>query len=100
MSALDSLTLKAIAPDAEALRRVVRSFLEEEVKKLPAHVRARSWNGYDSNFSREAGRRGFLGLTIPKEYGGGGRDAFARYVVVEEFLNFGAPVGSHWITER
>jgi hypothetical protein len=82
------------------LRGPVRAFLRQAVAKLPAPVRARSWGGYDAGFSREAGRRGFLGLTLPKAYGGGGRDAFARYVVVEEFLNFGAPVGSHWIAER
>jgi alkylation response protein AidB-like acyl-CoA dehydrogenase len=41
-----------------------------------------------------------LGITLPKAYGGGGRSAYARYVLVEEFLNFGAPVGSHWIADR
>ena len=40
------------------------------------------------------------GITLPQEYGGGGRSAFARYVLVEELLNFGAPVGSHWIADR
>jgi alkylation response protein AidB-like acyl-CoA dehydrogenase len=100
MSALDSLTLTAIPAEDEALRGPVREFLQQQVTQLPAHVRARSWGGYDSHFSREAGQRGFLGLTLPKEYGGGGRNAYARYVVVEEFLNFGAPVGSHWIAER
>ena len=100
MSALDSLSLTPLPAGDEALRGPVRAFLQQAVAQLPAHVRARSWGGYDSNFSREAGRRGFLGLTLPKEYGGGGRNAFARYVVVEEFLNHGAPVGSHWIAER
>jgi alkylation response protein AidB-like acyl-CoA dehydrogenase len=37
---------------------------------------------------------------LPKAYGGGERSAFARYVLVEECLNFGAPVGSHWIADR
>lgn len=100
MGALDSLALTALPAEAEALRETVRAFLRQVVENVPASVRARSWCGYDPNFSREAGRRGFLGLTLPKQYGGGGRDAFARYVVVEEFLNFGAPVGSHWIAER
>jgi hypothetical protein len=100
MGALDSLALTAIPAEAEALREEVRAFLRQVVENVPASVRARSWCGYDTNFSREAGRRGFLGLTLPKQYGGGGRDALARYVVVEEFLNFGAPVGSHWIAER
>ncbi|MGJ7611649.1 MULTISPECIES: acyl-CoA dehydrogenase family protein [unclassified Variovorax] len=100
MSALTSLSMTAIPPEDEALRAPVRAFLSDALAHVPAHVRAKSWSGYDAAFSRELGRRGWLGITLPKEYGGGGRSAFARYVLVEEFLNFGAPVGSHWIADR
>ncbi len=100
MSALDSLCLAAIPPEDEALRGPVREFLAQAMKRVPARVRARSWSGYDSDFSRELGRRGWLGLTLPKEYGGAGRSPHARYVLVEEFLNWGAPVGSHWVADR
>lgn len=100
MTVLDSLSLTRIPPEAEALRAELRTFLQEAVTRIPAHVRARSWGGFDSTLSRELGRRGWLGLTLPEEYGGGGRTAYDRYVVVEEFLNFGAPVGAHWIAER
>jgi alkylation response protein AidB-like acyl-CoA dehydrogenase len=100
MSALDSLALTRLPADAEALRTEVRRFLAEAMRRIPAHIRARSWSGCDPEFSRELGRRGWLGITLPKAYGGGGRDAFARYVLVEEFLNAGAPVGMHWIADR
>ena len=100
MSALDSLTMASIPPEDEALRAPVRAFLRDAMQKVPAPVRAKSWAGYDTAFSRELGRQGWLGITLPKEYGGGGRSPFARYVLVEEFLNFGAPVGSHWIADR
>ena len=100
MSTLNSLNLTRIPAEDEALRTEVRTFLSEAVREMPAHVRARSWGGYDPQFSRELGRRGWLGITLPKEYGGAGRSPFARYVLVEEFLNFGAPVGSHWIADR
>ena len=100
MTDLDSLTLSTIPPEDEALRAPVRAFLTEAMNKVPAHIRAKSWAGYDTAFSRELGRQGWLGITLPKEYGGGGRSPFARYVLVEEFLNFGAPVGSHWIADR
>lgn len=100
MTALDSLTLTAIPPEDEALRAPVRAFLKDAMRNVPAHIRAKSWSGYDADFSRELARSGWLGITLPKEYGGGGRSAFARYVLVEEFLNFGAPVGSHWIADR
>lgn len=100
MSTLDSLSLTAIPAEDEALRAPVRNFLGEAMRKVPAHVRAKSWGGYDSDFSRELGRQGWIGLTLPTAYGGGGRSPFARYVLVEELLNFGAPVGAHWIADR
>ena len=100
MSALDSLAMTAIPPEDEALRAPVRAFLAEALHDVPAHVRAKSWSGYDPAFSRKLGAQGWLGITLPPAYGGGGRSAFARYVLVEEFLNWGAPVGSHWIADR
>lgn len=60
-----------------------------------------SWlRSYDPEFSREMGRRGLLGITWPKEVGGGGRPGIARLVVTEEILRTGAPVAGHWIAER
>ena len=100
MSALDSLALTAIPPEDEALRAPVRAFLAEALRDVPAHIRAKSWSGYDPEFSRKLGQQGWVGITLPKAYGGGARSAFARYVLVEEFLNWGAPVGSHWIADR
>jgi len=100
MSTLDSLALTCIPAPDEALRAEVRAFLAQATRDMPAHIRARSWGGYSTEFSRALGARGWIGLTLPSEYGGGGRSAFARYVLVEEFLHFGAPVGSHWIADR
>src|SRR5256885_1877521 len=65
-----------------------------------SHVRARSWGGYSAELSRQLGEKGWIGVTLPREYGGGGRSAFTRYVLVEEYLACGAPVGSHWIADR
>jgi alkylation response protein AidB-like acyl-CoA dehydrogenase len=100
MTALSSLSLTPIPAEDEALRQPVREFLVEAMKNVPAAVRARSWAGYSTEFSKSLAKKGWLGITLPKAYGGGGRSAFARYVLVEEFLNFGAPVGSHWIADR
>lgn len=100
MSALPALDLTPLPPEDDALRAPVRAFLREALADLPAHRRARSWSGWDDAFSRELGRRGWLGLTLPPAYGGGGRSPFARHVVVEELLNAGAPVAAHWIAER
>lgn len=100
MSTLDSLTLTRIPDEDEAMRTEVRAFLSEATQAMPAHIRARSWGGYNTAFSRQLGAKGWIGVTLPKAYGGGGRSAFTRYVLVEEFLNFGAPVGAHWIADR
>jgi alkylation response protein AidB-like acyl-CoA dehydrogenase len=100
MSVLDSLPLTRIPAEDEALRAEVRAFLAEAVRDLPAHVRAHSWSGYSTGLSRQLGAKGWIGVTLPREYGGGGRSAFTRYVLVEEFLACGAPVGSHWIADR
>ncbi|WP_367066997.1 acyl-CoA dehydrogenase family protein [Oryzisolibacter sp. LB2S] len=100
MSTLDSLALTRIPPEDEALRAEVRAFLQGAIARLPAHVRARSWGGYNTELSRKLGAKGWIGITLPQEYGGGGRSAFARYVLVEEYLACGAPVGSHWIADR
>ncbi len=100
MSTLDSLSLTAIPPEDEALREPVRAFLADAMHEVLAHVRAKSWGGYDAAFSRALGGQGWIGLTLPQSYGGAGRSPFARYVLAEELLNFGAPVGSHWIADR
>jgi Acyl-CoA dehydrogenase, N-terminal domain/Acyl-CoA dehydrogenase, middle domain len=88
------------SPECEAFRAEVRAFLEEEMADRPPIDRAQSWNGVDPAFSRKLGRRGWLGLTWPKRYGGHERSALERYVLLEELLAAGAPVGAHWIAER
>jgi alkylation response protein AidB-like acyl-CoA dehydrogenase len=39
-------------------------------------------------------------MAWPKEYGGHDRSLLERYVVLEELLAAGAPVGAHWIADR
>lgn len=97
---LKSLRPVAIPAEDEALRIDLRAFLLHATESMSPERRARSWSGFDADFSRALGERGYLGLTIPKEYGGQGRSAYARYVVVEELLNFGSPVAAHWIADR
>jgi alkylation response protein AidB-like acyl-CoA dehydrogenase len=96
----DTLTLAALPDEDEALRPVVRAFLDEHLAGLPLDRRARSWQGFSAEFSRALGGAGLLGLTLPKAYGGQERGPFARFVVVEELLCAGAPVAAHWIADR
>jgi alkylation response protein AidB-like acyl-CoA dehydrogenase len=89
------------APETEsALRAEVRAFLAAEIGDRRASERAQSWNGYDAEFSRKMGRRGWIGMTWPKKYGGHERSALERHIVIEEMLAAGAPVAAHWIADR
>lgn len=54
----------------------------------------------DPGFSRQLGERGWLGMALPVEYGGHARTAVERFVVVEQLLRWGAPLGHHWVADR
>jgi alkylation response protein AidB-like acyl-CoA dehydrogenase len=91
----------ALGGVAEELRGQVREFLAAERAAGGFSPRCDVWlSGWDERFSRELGARGWLGMTLPVEYGGGGRSALERYVVVEELLAAGAPVAAHWVADR
>jgi len=96
----ETLTLAPLPQEDEDLRPAIRALIAEHFANYPDERRARSWQGFDGAFSRAMGSAGFLGLTLPKEYGGQGRGPFARFVVVEELLSAGAPVAAHWIADR
>ncbi|HEX5380020.1 MAG TPA: acyl-CoA dehydrogenase family protein [Phenylobacterium sp.] len=97
---LGRLEPATIQESDEALREPVRAFLAERLAGVPGATRARTWMGFDADFSRALAERGWVGLTLPAEYGGAGRGHFARFVLIEELLAAGAPVAAHWIAER
>jgi alkylation response protein AidB-like acyl-CoA dehydrogenase len=92
--------LSTLPPEAEALRDEVRTFLKQELAQYRPADRARSWGGFNRNFSRRMGERGWIAMTWPKKYGGHERTALERYVVLEETLAAGAPVSAHWVADR
>ena len=84
-----------------ALRDEVRSFLAESL--LPGYrpsLGIGSPHGHDPEFSRLVAQRGWIGITVPAEYGGGGKETFDRFIVVEEMLAVGAPMAAHWVADR
>jgi alkylation response protein AidB-like acyl-CoA dehydrogenase len=100
MSGLDIVFQPTRLDDAEmALRHEVRDFLRREFP--PGEYRPNlGFGGYSPDFSRRLAARGWVGMAIPREYGGQGRTAVERFIVVEELLRVGAPVGAHWIADR
>ncbi|WP_296657256.1 acyl-CoA dehydrogenase family protein [Paraburkholderia sp.] len=99
---MQTLTIPPCRLDAscDTLREEVRAFLAEVMPDVPAAVRAKNWSGSDPAFSRKLGAKGWIGMRWPKQYGGHERSALERYVVLEELLAAGAPVGLHWVADR
>jgi alkylation response protein AidB-like acyl-CoA dehydrogenase len=95
-----SFTPYDLPPEAEALRGDVRTFLRETLGDISSARRAQSWSGFNPEFSRALGARGWIGMTWPKRYGGHELSAAERYVVIEEVLAAGAPVSAHWVADR
>ena len=95
-----NITPGELPPECETLRAEVREFVEEHLGDYPVSKRVRNWSGNDPEFSRKMAERGWIGMTWPKVFGGAERTSLERYVVLEELLAVGAPVGAHWVADR
>ena len=81
--------------DAErALQVEVREFLETTLPRGSFEPGLGMAGRKDPEFSQALAARGWVGMSLPREYGGGDRAAVERFVVAEELLRWGAPVGS------
>lgn len=87
-------------PAILALRQEVRDFLAAEKARGGFTVGPGLWLRVDPEFSAKLGGRGWVGMTLPREYGGHGQSALHRYVVTEELLASGAPLRFHWVADR
>ena len=99
MSGFDVLC--ANEPELAGLRASVREFIQGDREAFGWLPTVDSWlSCWDEGFSARLGDAGFLGLTIPVQWGGRGLDYLHRYVVTEELLAHGAPVAAHWVADR
>jgi 3-oxocholest-4-en-26-oyl-CoA dehydrogenase alpha subunit len=102
---LDRDSLMTLAPTEltkaeRELQREIREFLDVRLPPGSYEPSLGMPGISDPAFSRDLGARGFLGMAISKKYGGGGRTAVERLIVVEALLARGAPVGYHWFADR
>lgn len=89
-----------LTADERALQADVRSYLDDRLTPGAFPLGLGMAGDVDPEFSRDLGARGWIGMALPTEYGGGGRTAVERQIVVEELLTRGAPVGYHWTADR
>lgn len=94
------LDLPELPEAAEQLRREVRAFVagERAAGHLPPPERIGL--GFDVATTKRIAAKGWIGLTWPRQYGGGERSALERYVMNEELLAAALPVGAHWVADR
>jgi alkylation response protein AidB-like acyl-CoA dehydrogenase len=82
------------------LQREVRAFLAKELPRGTFTPGLGMAAPRDRAFSAKLAQRGWLGMALPVRYGGHDRSAVERFVVSEELLRWGAPVGHHWVADR
>jgi alkylation response protein AidB-like acyl-CoA dehydrogenase len=84
-------------PELTAWRREVRAFLADEMAqaRIAGHLDPTDLTGLDETFERAhhraAGARGYLGISLPTEFGGGGRPPSWRAVYGFEAAYADAP---------
>jgi 3-oxocholest-4-en-26-oyl-CoA dehydrogenase alpha subunit len=89
-----------LTPAELELQAEVRAFLAAELGS-PGRRPGLGMNApANREFSKKLGARGWLGMALPRRYGGSERSAVYRFVITEELLRYGAPVGHHWLADR
>src|ERR1700722_19461901 len=83
-----------------ALQSEVREFLGDELPRGSFAPGLGMASGRDQDLSRSLAARGSVGMALPRRYGGAERGVVDRFIVVEELLRWGAPVGYHWVADR
>src|SRR6201994_2890908 len=74
-------------PEHDLFRESYRSFLERHV--APYHDEWEKAKIVDRGVWLEAGKQGFLGMSIPEEYGGGGNSDFRYNTIITEETTYG-----------
>jgi len=85
--------------EAESFRTEVRAVLAEELPPgwpgIGAIAERRDAERFAAQWRQTLYRRGLLGITWPREYGGRGLSRLHQVVLMEELARAGAPFGEH-----
>ena len=76
----------------EQFRSAFQAFLDKEV--LPNHAQWERDGITPREVWRSCGANGFLGLTVPEQYGGGGSNDYRFAAVMQEAVSYSGAIGS------
>jgi butyryl-CoA dehydrogenase len=72
----------ALTKEQEMVRKMVRDFAEAELRPIAAEIDKTC--EYPKETVQKMGKLGLMGMTVPKEFGGGGLDSVSYAIGVEE----------------
>jgi len=82
--------------EEERFRAEVRGFLEKEVtEELLRDLEERGEVDFSREFTKKLAKKGWLAMSWPKEYGGGGASMMEQLIFSEELGYHHAPSGAH-----
>ncbi len=83
----------ALTKEQEMVRNTIREFAEKEIGPIAAEIDETS--EFPVETVKKLGELGFMGMTVPKEYGGAGLDDISYVISIEEISRVCA---SHGVT--
>ncbi|MFO7618667.1 MAG: acyl-CoA dehydrogenase [Thermoplasmata archaeon] len=83
----------SLTKEQEMIRRTAREFAEKEIAPIAAEIDEKA--EFPTDTVRKLGELGFMGMTVPKEWGGSGMDDVSYAIAVEEISRVCA---SHGVT--
>jgi alkylation response protein AidB-like acyl-CoA dehydrogenase len=87
--------------EQEDLRQEVRDFLRSELEAGTFEPSVGGSYGEPSpEFSRKMSKKGWVGITWPKAFGGQDRTYVEKMMIIEECLKVRAPIGYHFLGDR
>ena len=87
--------------EQKSFREEIRDFLKSELEQGSFEPRQNAvMEGFSQVFSQKMSKKGWIGLTWPKEHGGKGRGYMDRLILLEEMLKAQAPIAFHFVAER
>lgn len=87
--------------EQDQFRQEIREFLKAELEAGTFSVHSGGLIERESQeFSQKMARKGWIGLTWPKEHGGQGRAYVEKAILMEELMKVQAPIGYHFLADR